>query len=304
LIIPEYASWATSVRKDYDRHMAGGEAPTLAAGGGVGYEFHVQLPRPAPSFTAAILAASIALGAAEARAQIVNVQPLIAGHADADGLSAVVEGSADIRSGNTRLAALSGNGMLELREGRHFAFLLLRGDFSEKAGTPFVNKDLEHLRYRIAAVGPLGIEAFVQHDRDDFRRLALRALAGAGPRLQLTPLGAVDAAIGAALMVEYERLSSGPEADAGTGAVDPRLSTYVYLATAIAPRLKLGETAYFQPRLDRSGDLRVLNEVSLLVSATDHFSVKTSLTSAYDSDPPIGVVPLDSTFKASLQANF
>ena len=96
--------------------------------------------------TGALAAASVTLAALPAAAQIVNVQPLIAGQQSVDGVTVVGEASADVRNGNTRLVALSGNGLVEVREGRHLFFLLARGDFAEKAGEPFVSKDLEHLR--------------------------------------------------------------------------------------------------------------------------------------------------------------
>jgi Protein of unknown function, DUF481 len=252
----------------------------------------------------ASLAVSLASLAAPAGAQIVNVQPLIAAKEPDDGLSLVAEGSADLRNGNTRLTVLSGNAIAELRSGRHLGFVLVRGDFGARAGEPFLNKDLEHARYRITLTGPLEAEAFAQHDRDDFRRLALRALLGAGPRLRLRPFDGFDASAGAALMLEHERLGLGPEPDAGQQVLVGRLSTYLFLATTITPQLRLGNTIYLQPRLDRSGDVRVLGETSLLATATEHVSVKMSLTSAFDSEPPVGVVPLDSTLKGALQLSF
>jgi hypothetical protein len=105
-------------------------------------------------------------------------------------------------------------------------------------------------------------------------------------------------------MLEHERLRRGLEPDAGEQVLVGRLSTYLFLATTIAPQLRLGNTLYVQPRLDRSTDVRVLGETSLLATATEHFSVKMSLTSAFDSEPPAGVVPLDATLKGTLQVSF
>jgi hypothetical protein len=252
-----------------------------------------------------LLVASSLLAARPAAAQIVNVQPLIASNKGAvDGETVVAEGSADVRSGNTRLVSLSASGLGEVRRGRHLIFLLARGDFSEKSGDPFVNKDLEHLRYRIALTGPLEAETFVQHDRDAFRRLALRVLVGAGPRLHLQPFGGFEAAVGAAVMVEHERLGAGDARDAGAESDDLRLSTYLFLSTDVGPRLKLGNTTYVQPRLDRFRDVRVFNELALIARATEHFAVKLTYTSAYDSAPPDGVIPLDTTLKGAIQINF
>ncbi|WP_437314607.1 DUF481 domain-containing protein [Sorangium sp. So ce385] len=252
--------------------------------------------------TSAVL--SIALLSSGAGAQIVNVQPVIAANGDKNGLAVAVEGSADVRTGNTRLVALAGGVIAGYRAGRHQVFAMARAEFSEEAGDPIVNKDLEHLRYRLTIAGPLEAEAFVQHDRDDFRRLALRALLGAGPRLRVTPFEGFEAAVGAALMLEHEQLAAGPEPDAGEQVTDARLSTYLLLATSVTPHLKLGNTFYLQPRLDRGGDVRVLSETSLLATATKHLSIKMALSSAYDAAPPEGVVPLDATLKSALQVTF
>ncbi len=254
---------------------------------------------------AALVTAASALVALSAAAQIVNVQPLIAAQRGvADGVTVVVEGSADVRSGNTRLVSLSASGLCEVRRGRHLFFLLARGDFAERSGDPFVSKDLEHLRYRITLTGPFEAETFVQHDRDDFRRLALRVLVGAGPRLHLKPFGGFDAAVGTAVMLEHERLGGGDTPDAGEENDDVRLSTYLFLSTEVGPRLKLGDTIYVQPRIDHFSDVRVFNELALVARATEHFSVKLTFTSGYDSAPPEGVIPLDTTLKGAIQANF
>ncbi|WP_437935376.1 DUF481 domain-containing protein [Sorangium sp. So ce341] len=253
--------------------------------------------------TSAVLSIVLLLSSG-AGAQIVNVQPVIAANGDKDGLAVAVEGSADVRTGNTRLVALAGSVVAGYRAGRHQVFAMARAEFSEEAGDPIVNKDLEHLRYRFTIARPLEAEAFVQHDRDDFRRLALRALLGAGPRLRVAPFEGFEAAVGAALMLEHEQLAAGPEPDAGEQVTDARLSTYLLLATSVTPHLKLGNTFYLQPRLDRPGDVRVLSETSLLATATKHLSIKMALSSAYDAAPPEGVVPLDATLKSTLQVTF
>ncbi|WP_437671679.1 DUF481 domain-containing protein [Sorangium sp. So ce131] len=250
------------------------------------------------------LAVALELVTSPASAQIVNVHPLVAANGGKEGLSVTVDGSADVRTGNTRLLALGGSATAGYRAGRHQVFLMARAEFSQEAGDPIVNKDLEHLRYRLSVKGPLEAEVFLQHDRDAFRRLALRALAGAGPRLRVAPIPGFEAALGLALLLEHERLSSGAEPDAGDEVFDARLSTYLVLATSVTPHLTLGNTFYLQPRLDRAGDVRVLSESSLLAAVTKHVSVKMSLSSAYDAQPPAGVLPLDATLKSALQLSF
>jgi hypothetical protein len=249
------------------------------------------------------LAAAAALTTTGASAQIVNVQPLI-GNGTNEGFSVAVESAADVRRGNTNVVTLSGSAVAQYRSGRHLGFILLRGDFGAGEGVSFMNKDLEHLRYRIDIAGPLAGEVFLQHDRDEFRRLSLRAVAGGGPRLHVVQWGLLDVAVGAAYMLEHERLAKGDESDAADTSFAHRLSTYVVLATRVSDVMTLGVTMYAQPRLDQFSDVRVLCETSLLAKSTKRLGLKIALASAYDSEPPVDVVPLDTTLKGSLQVSF
>lgn len=255
-----------------------------------------------PSF----LLALAALFPARASAQIVNVQPLIGAQQDKakEGASLAFEGSADVRRGNTSLVTLSGSAVGLYRSGRHLVFLLVRGDYGENNDAIFLSKDLEHARYRIDIKGPLAGEVYVQHDRDDFRRLSLRALGGLGPRLHFGWWNLFSATFGTSYMLEHEILAGGDYADAGEDVLSHRMSTYVTLETLVSERLSLAVTMFAQPRLDEFGDVRVLCETSMLSKATKYLSMKLSLTSAFDARPPRGVAPLDTAMKGALQANF
>ncbi len=240
-------------------------------------------------------------------AQIVNVQPLIATDDDGkrkEGFAWTGEAGIDARRGNTRLLSLTGNSALQYRTGRHLFFTLVRGEYAERPGGAYVDKDLEHLRYRVWITGLLSAEAFVQHDRDAFRRLALRGIVGAGPRLHLVDAVGINVAVGLAYMLELERVGSGDFPDAGQETLVSRASSYVVLSSKVHERITLGNVIYVQPRIDRLRDVRVLSEASLLVKATTHFSMKLSLVSSYDSRPPIGVIPLDTTLKSTLGVSF
>ncbi|AKT42828.1 uncharacterized protein CMC5_070560 [Chondromyces crocatus] len=244
------------------------------------------------------------LTASPAAAQIVNVQPLIGGDVEKQGLSVTFEGSADMRRGNTNITSLSGSAVGQYRTGRHLFFLLLRGDFGENADVTFLNKDLEHFRYRVDLPGPFSWEAFVQHDRDAFRRLSLRALFGTGPRIHIVRWTKFEAALGMAYMLENEELALGNFPDSGLVVLAQRLSTYCVLSTRLSDNLQVAATIYLQPRLDWIYDVRVLHESSILAKATKHFSLKLTMTSAFDAEPPAGVAPLDTTVRGSFLATF
>ena len=253
------------------------------------------------------LAASCALAFAfatrPAAAQIVNVQPLVAQDRKA-GLKVTFEGSIDARSGNTRLLLLAGSSLVHYLSGPNLFFVLLRGELGKTAGNEFARKHFEHVRYRRVVAGPVDFEFYAQYQEDVFRRLAVRALVGAGPRLRAVDWTWFQVAFGCTPFVEYEQLASGVEPDASEHGYDVRLSTYSVIAVQPSERLKVSQTIYVQPRVDRFRDARVLHEVEGLAVVNKHLAFKGTISSMYDSRPPFGVAPLDTTVKSTVQITF
>jgi hypothetical protein len=250
-----------------------------------------------------LVALAVVTWSPPARAQISNVQPLLAKEAE-PGLSAATEGSLDWRTGNVSLLIFSGSLITRYRRGRHLLFCLARGDETLNAGTRLLFKHLEHLRYRLDLVGPLQLEAFGQVEQDQARRVWPRALVGGGPRLTLIGSDNLDLAIAAAYMLEYQRFRPVGEPDDGQEELVHRLSSYVVLIVRATNILKLGETFYVQPRFDDASDIRLLSETELLVTVTEHLALKSALYLAYDSTPPLGIHHLDTGLKTTLQASF
>jgi hypothetical protein len=250
-----------------------------------------------------LLALATLVSATPVQAQISNVQPLLAKEAE-PGLSTAIEGSADWRTGNVSLWAFSGSLITRYRRGRHLLFFLGRGEETLSGGDRILFKHLEHLRYRVDLVGPMQMEAFGQIEQDQGRRMWPRALIGGGPRLAILGSNAIDLAVAAAYMLEYQHLRPVGELDDGNNEIAHRLSTYIVLTVRASNILKLGETFYVQPRFDDVGDLRLLSESELLVTITDHVALKSTLYMAYDSSPPLGIQRLDTGLKTTLQASF
>ena len=237
-----------------------------------------------------------------ARAQIVNVQPLLDKQAGA-GVSGVLEASADWRTGNTNLTLLSGNAVAQYRRDRHLVFVTLHGELGVKSGAEFVSKDLEHLRYRVRLNRALDGEAFAQHDADAFRRLAVRAIGGLGLRVRLVAGRVVTFAVAAAYMLEYEKLAVGMFPDSAQRTLDHRLSSYAVI-TVGGKRVSVAHTFYAQPRFDDFRDLRMLHDSTLALVVTHYLSVRFGFTLTLDTEPPAGVQPLDTTVKSSLALTF
>lgn len=242
----------------------------------------------------ALLACPPALG------QIVNVQPLVAAGQEREGFSLGVDASADFRSGNIDFLLLSGSVLPRYRAGPHLVFVMLKAEYGLQADAVFVARDFEHLRYRGTLLPWLSGEVFIQHDRDLFRRLALRALAGAGPRFEPLRSEHLTLALGIAYLLEHERLSEGPQADAGEETLHHRASTYASLTWVASEQLRAGLTAYLQPRFDRVDDVRALLDAELLLAIAGPASIRLSAGVTHDSLPPIGLEPTDIALKGAL----
>lgn len=251
----------------------------------------------------AIWLVAIAWPARPAAAGIVNVQSILATEAE-EGFSGAVTASADWRTGNIDLLTLSAAPVARLRVGKNLAVGILRGEYGRASGARYIGSTFAHLRLRRDLFPRLQAEAFAQHELDKFRRLATRALVGAGPRMLLSDRGKLEVALGVAYMLELERLRDDMEPDAGQSDLQHRASSYAAIRYEIDDRLQAVQTAYAQPRLTDATDIRLLSESQLVVKIAPTLAFTTSFIIAYDSAPPDAIETLDSALKSSITINF
>jgi putative salt-induced outer membrane protein YdiY len=239
------------------------------------------------------------------RAQIVNVQSQI-GEVP-EGVSGQVDAAADFRRGNTNVLILSGAVTVRYKHDDHLVFAVAKGEYGEVGdpGSTFIKHTFEHLRYRLTLTPRFTVEAFAQHELDEFRRLKLRALAGAGGRFTLLGRANFSLVVGVAYMLEHEELDAKVgAADAGDSYTNHRLSSYLMGGFKLNDQVALSESVYLQPRLDEPSDLRVLNETQLYVKLNDRFSFKTTLVLAHDSDPPDLLKDTDVVLQSGISYKF
>jgi hypothetical protein len=241
--------------------------------------------------------------AAAAQAQIVNVQSRFA-DAPEPGFHGALEGAVDWRTGSQDYLTVRGGLTLQGSVGDHLVLLLAQGEHGVAGGERTLARTLEHLRYRYRLTALVSAEAFIQHELNLFRRLQLRALVGAGPRLHLLDHSVFGAVMGLALMAEHERLRTDEHPDAGARVTDLRLSSYLLGRFRLMENVSLVETVYFQPRLDAFRDLRILNETALVLRANPRVSVTLAFLLSLDRAPPAGVSRLDTQLRTSLGVGF
>jgi hypothetical protein len=248
----------------------------------------------------AVLAAGATAGST-AHAQIVNVQALI-GDDPEPGLSGSVEAGADYRRGNVDLVLARAAATARYRRGDDLVFAIVKGEYG-RTGEPsqtFVSKVFEHLRYRRVLTSILTAEAFAQHEGDRFRRLRVRALVGAGPRVRLAGDATWTLHGGVAYMLEYEQLSDDALAEAAARGFAHRLSAYLVGHLAVNEHVTASATGYLQPRVDRVRDVRLLGEAALAAALTTRLAFKTALAVARDSEPPPEIEKTDVSVQSTL----
>jgi putative salt-induced outer membrane protein YdiY len=239
-----------------------------------------------------------------AHAQIVNVQGLV-GQDLPEGFSGQLDASGDWRTGNTELILVSGAATLRYKAGDHLVFAMGKGAYARVRDDQIIGNVFEHLRYRWTLTPRWTAEAFAQHELDQFRRLQLRALVGAGPRVTLADDERAGLIVGVAYMFETEEYDDkAGTTDAGATFYHHRLSSYVLFTSALNEVVSFAETVYFQPKIDDAQDFRVLNETLLQVKLNDRFSFKTAFVLAHDSIPPETVKPTDTALQTGVSFKF
>jgi hypothetical protein len=275
-------------------------------------------------FVIAVLAILASSGAARAQ---VNTE-ILRKRIKTSGYSVIVEESVTGDLGNTQGISIgSGLGGGWASE-PHLIFAYGRFDFTRYSGTTSVNKTFAHARYDYEFERWLWGEVFTQIQSDEFQRLDLRNLVGAGPRFRIVhvadtaegpvtttagvpavkpPTQILDVYAGTAYMLERDVIT------AEVGATGPqnqsvqiwnRWSNYLTVSWQMDPRAIIATTLYAQPAINDFHNIRVLDETLFTFAVTKVFVAGISATVRYDSEPPTGVQTTDVEIKNTLGVTF
>jgi hypothetical protein len=174
--------------------------------------------------------------------------------------------SARVLQGNeTRLSATGAAGFRHVSEA-HLVRVQISGERAMAFDEVLADKAFAHLRHVWTFHDPFATFAFVQSDRNAFRSLQLRSLAGGGVQARLWRNDWTEAAFGVGAMAEYQLLSEGAvDSDAG---LHPRGTSFLTMAISRDGKISLASTSFFQPRLDDLSNWRFLEELALTVDVT------------------------------------
>ena len=126
----------------------------------------------------------------------------------------------------------------------------------------------------------LGIEFFIQTQKNEFYNINLRQLGGTGLRYQLFHIILFDGYIGLGAMKEYEIIQEEKNNN------DIRSTNYLTLVIDKEKKYKLLSTTYYQPLFVEYKDYRINSELAIIFYLSKYISFKNSVNYLYDSNPP------------------
>ena len=252
-------------------------------------------------FVMVLIVACFTLGlATQAQAQIVDIQPLMS-KVKEDGFHGKVGGALSWQTGNVELLLVDASLLLMYQTGIHRLLSSSAGTVGYRGKDQIKEQVFTHLRWQAQVTPWLRWETFSQVATNRFKRLALRALGGTGPRFELWDEPDAGFSIGLSYLFEREIMGEGDWSDSGEAMDNHRASVYVTGRYAFTKDVNLSHTTYFQPRLDLFiDDFRLSSLTNLGVKLTDSLALKLGFSLGYDQDPPEGVKRLDTTTKAGI----
>ncbi len=227
--------------------------------------------------------------------QIVNLQPLLKSKTR-NGFHLNVLGNFSWRTGNTELQKINTGVVSALKSDRQLFLANIEGTYAEEKEEKYINNYFAHVRYRYLLFGIFGIETFAQYEYDEFKRMDIRALWGAGPRLVLFTSDLLEVSFGSSYMPEYNKYSDESGLDDSNKKVTfHRWSNYVNFDITFNDKFGFFTTLYFQPRFDRFEDYRYLVDGTAELKLTDKLSFLIKGIISYNRYPPQGVEARDTS---------
>lgn len=236
---------------------------------------------------------------ARAAGQIVNT---LRGWADPEpGWAGELEARFALADGNSEYLELSAAAAVQLVTGRERVRLLASETLRRASGEKVAEDFLVHLRHNHTLTAALKTLVFVQTQVNPFRRLERRTLLGVGGRWDVVRAETWSASLGAAYMLEDERLT---DDDADGGGTEHRASYFLSVVGRPAGPLRVDLSAFFQPLLDDYGDSRAYGAAGARVDVVGGLDLLVSFGLLHDSDPPAGVEPTDVTLSSGVVLEF
>ena len=216
------------------------------------------------------------------------------------GTSGAIKLSTNLTGGNSETERYTVDVQTQWHRPEFINLLLLGYDYGISSGVRNINKRFIHLRHIHRINDDLAWEAFGQLEQNEFTRLSYRRLFGTGARFEIAPSDRNQAYLGAGAMQVEESIHT------QTGYTDDgifntiRANFYLLWRLQASKNYSLGSALYYQPNISQLDDFRVLFDASIKSVLTSNTSLTISYELEQASQPPQGIKPVDTTFKAGI----
>lgn len=207
--------------------------------------------------------------------------------------------------GNTEKSSVSTGLKLVRARNSVTNFVMMNYQYGQSGGVRDKNKAFIHGRHIQQLTPKYAWEGFAQLSSDEFTRLNLRMLLGAGARISLWPgSSSLQGFFGVGGFYEREKLDVAADSSEDENTEAWRGNAYFVIKAEINEHVSVVSTTYYQPNLGRFGDFRAIEDASLVSKLTEKLAAKISLDVSHDSEPPSGVKHTDTTLKVGVDVSF
>lgn len=218
----------------------------------------------------------------QASAQIVNIESARM-QSDTVGWMGGAGAAVSLTQNTTKIFSADVEAHLQYKTSNDKGLWLVLGNYGFlKAGdSRFVSNGFFHLRYNRKLNEWLRWEVFGQFQNNIITQIDSRLLAGTGPRFKIFKKANFRLYAATLIMFESEKERTTPTIEHN----DLRSSSYVSFTWTPQKNIELISTTFYQPLFKKLSDYRILNQVSLKVKATQHFSLSVRWNYLFDKYP-------------------
>ncbi|TNF37071.1 MAG: DUF481 domain-containing protein [Gammaproteobacteria bacterium] len=209
------------------------------------------------------------------------------------------------KNGNSQKTNLETGLLFRWNQQTSRQMLIMTYEYGETSDVKDTQNSFAHLRHIQDINSRLAWEVFTQMESDEFKRLSLRALLGAGVRINLVDQGAsYKSWLGLGAFRSREELEEDPGITEDLTEYATRANIYHGFRYPLSETSRLFNTIYYQPVIGDAGDYRILEQFGISVDVTRDLSLKVSLDVKHDNEPPISVKQTDTSYNTGFEYRF
>ncbi len=220
------------------------------------------------------------------------------------GYSGTVGGDLTLRTGNVDLVQFGLNARLYNVTETSTRLMVGNGGLGFLGRSRFASSGLLHYRWTYTYNDLVSPEWWGQVNYHRPQLLKFRTLVGGGVRISFASGDWGQFGMGAALMLEDERLDLADTAVHDNHTTDLRGSSFLTLRLVPTENLVITSTTYFQPVVIDRRDTRTLSNLRIASSVTEALDLTISFDLRYDSRPPDGISALDTSLRTGLRYTY